>query len=99
MGLLPVTSPAATSASGVMTVPVSNRSESVSRSRRAVAVDRIPRRVDRDRHGHVLDDEFMDRLHAEIGEADEVFANPSHPYTRALLSAVPVAHPSLRAAS
>ncbi len=34
----------------------------------------------------------------EIGEADEVFANPSHPYTRALLSAVPVAHPSLRAA-
>jgi peptide/nickel transport system ATP-binding protein/oligopeptide transport system ATP-binding protein len=34
----------------------------------------------------------------EIGEADDVFARPAHPYTRALLSAVPVAHPSLRAA-
>ena len=33
----------------------------------------------------------------EIGEADALFARPAHPYTRALLAAVPVAHPSLRA--
>ena len=26
--------------------------------------------VDRHRHGHVLDDEFMDRLHAEVGESE-----------------------------
>jgi peptide/nickel transport system ATP-binding protein/oligopeptide transport system ATP-binding protein len=33
----------------------------------------------------------------EIGDAGDVFARPAHPYTRALLSAVPAAHPSLRA--
>lgn len=32
----------------------------------------------------------------EIGEAKEVFSNPVHPYTRALLNAVPVPDPSLR---
>jgi hypothetical protein len=26
--------------------------------------------VDRHRHRHVLDDEFMDRLHAEVGESE-----------------------------
>jgi len=33
----------------------------------------------------------------ETGPVDEVFANPSHPYTRALLSAVPVPNPRERA--
>jgi oligopeptide/dipeptide ABC transporter ATP-binding protein len=32
----------------------------------------------------------------EIGSRDEVFTAPRHPYTRALLSAVPVPDPSLR---
>ena len=33
---------------------------------------------------------------AEIGEEDEVYQHPTHPYTQALLSAVPVPDPTLR---
>ena len=32
----------------------------------------------------------------EIGDADEVYRNPKHPYTRSLLSAVPLPDPKLR---
>jgi peptide/nickel transport system ATP-binding protein len=32
----------------------------------------------------------------EVGDAATVYSNPAHPYTKALLSAVPVANPSLR---
>ena len=32
----------------------------------------------------------------EVGDSATVYKNPAHPYTRALLSAVPVANPSLR---
>jgi ABC-type dipeptide/oligopeptide/nickel transport system ATPase component len=32
----------------------------------------------------------------EIGSRQEIFENPQHPYTRRLLSAVPVADPRLR---
>jgi oligopeptide transport system ATP-binding protein len=32
----------------------------------------------------------------EIGEKENVYSNPQHPYTRALLSAVPVPDPKLR---
>lgn len=31
----------------------------------------------------------------ELGEADELFANPKHPYTRALMSAVPIPDPEI----
>ena len=31
----------------------------------------------------------------EIGERDEIFASPRHPYTRALLAAVPIADPAI----
>jgi peptide/nickel transport system ATP-binding protein len=31
----------------------------------------------------------------EVGEVDRVFGNPRHPYTRALLSAIPVPDPQL----
>ena len=32
----------------------------------------------------------------EVGDAATVYSNPAHPYTKALLSAVPVANPSMR---
>jgi peptide/nickel transport system ATP-binding protein/oligopeptide transport system ATP-binding protein len=32
-------------------------------------------------------------LIVEMGETRSIFANPSHPYTRALLSAIPVLDP------
>ena len=35
---------------------------------------------------------YLGRI-VELAEADALFANPVHPYTRALLSAVPVSHP------
>jgi oligopeptide/dipeptide ABC transporter ATP-binding protein len=38
---------------------------------------------------------YLGRI-VETGAADEVFANPRHPYTRALLSAIPVASPEAR---
>lgn len=38
---------------------------------------------------------YMGRL-VEIGDAEELFAHPAHPYTRALLDAVPVADYALR---
>lgn len=31
----------------------------------------------------------------ELGEADALFADPKHPYTRALMSAVPIPDPEL----
>ncbi|RSM97077.1 dipeptide/oligopeptide/nickel ABC transporter ATP-binding protein [Nonomuraea sp. WAC 01424] len=34
----------------------------------------------------------------EIGEVDDIFLRPAHPYTKALISAVPIPHPSLRGA-
>ena len=33
---------------------------------------------------------------AELGEEDEIYGRPTHPYTQALLSAVPVPDPTLR---
>ncbi len=38
---------------------------------------------------------YLGRI-VETGRADEVFATPRHPYTRALLSAIPVASPEAR---
>ncbi|MFG2076186.1 ABC transporter ATP-binding protein [Nonomuraea maritima] len=38
---------------------------------------------------------YLGRI-VEEGERDDVFARPAHPYTRALISAVPIAHPSER---
>ncbi|MFP3422313.1 ABC transporter ATP-binding protein, partial [Bacillus sp. SIMBA_161] len=32
----------------------------------------------------------------ETAEADELFANPKHPYTQALLSSIPAQHPMLK---
>ena len=32
----------------------------------------------------------------EIGDEDQIYARPTHPYTQALLSAVPVPDPTLR---
>lgn len=32
----------------------------------------------------------------EIADSDELFVNPSHPYTKALLSAIPVSDPTMR---
>ena len=37
---------------------------------------------------------YLGRI-VEIGSADEIFANPVHPYTKALLSAVPVPDPTV----
>ena len=31
----------------------------------------------------------------EFGDADEVFDNPQHPYTKALLSAIPIPDPEV----
>ncbi len=38
---------------------------------------------------------YLGRI-AEIGRIEQVFANPMHPYTRMLLAAVPISHPSMR---
>ncbi|TMI71256.1 MAG: dipeptide ABC transporter ATP-binding protein [Bacillati bacterium ANGP1] len=38
---------------------------------------------------------YLGRI-VEVAVADELFANPQHPYTEALLSAVPIPHPGLR---
>ena len=38
---------------------------------------------------------YLGRM-AELGEEDEVYTRPTHPYTQALLSAVPVPDPTLR---
>ena len=35
---------------------------------------------------------YLGRI-VELAETDALFARPAHPYTRALLSAVPVSHP------
>ena len=32
----------------------------------------------------------------ELADADEIYKNPQHPYTKALISAVPVPDPSLK---
>ena len=38
---------------------------------------------------------YLGRI-VEMGETEAIFANPAHPYTRALLSAIPVPDPSKR---
>ncbi len=38
---------------------------------------------------------YLGRI-VEMASADELFANPRHPYTRALFSAIPVPHPRVR---
>ena len=38
---------------------------------------------------------YLGRM-AELGEEDEIYSRPTHPYTQALLSAVPVPDPTLR---
>jgi oligopeptide/dipeptide ABC transporter ATP-binding protein len=38
---------------------------------------------------------YLGRM-VETGPADDIFADPRHPYTRALLSAIPVASPHAR---
>ncbi len=39
---------------------------------------------------------YLGRI-VELGTTDEIFANPSHPYTKALLSAIPIPDPTRRA--
>ena len=41
---------------------------------------------------------YLGRL-VEVGDADDVFERPTHPYTQALLSAVPIPGPRRRAAA
>jgi peptide/nickel transport system ATP-binding protein/oligopeptide transport system ATP-binding protein len=38
---------------------------------------------------------YLGRI-VEIGNIEQVFGNPMHPYTRRLLAAVPISHPSMR---
>ena len=40
---------------------------------------------------------YLGRI-VEYGDGDEVFDDPKHPYTQALLSAVPVPDPEIEAA-
>jgi peptide/nickel transport system ATP-binding protein len=40
---------------------------------------------------------YLGRI-VEIGRIEQVFTNPMHPYTRRLLAAVPISHPSMRGA-
>ena len=46
---------------------------------------------------------FCDEIHVmylgiivEKGDSEEIYRNPQHPYTKALLSSIPVSHPSIR---
>lgn len=38
---------------------------------------------------------YLGRI-AEIGNADKIYANPAHPYTESLLSAIPVSNPRMK---
>ena len=45
--------------------------------------------------GQIMGHEFMGRV-VETGETDQVINRPEHPYTQALLSAVPIPDPRIR---